>query len=548
MRKWKGKAVYFLEELQSDWAKGLREFKDKEVFDLAEDDDYNTIPDNPLLKKWQEMALKKALLQAVDKKADYFAWINGEQTSARYNLSTQLNSVKWIPQTNGKKLITLDTKKYGKAPVAIDENGIVIEYDKSNAIGLVREMYGKKLNEVIGKGLADKIMSKESGKLSGKGLKFGGEWAINLYDKQVPNIVKKLTGAEVIEMDMGLPIEKKKESWYTTEETGDYRGGRATKAELKIEDIKVGEVIKNTSKGSFIITKIIKDGKFEAIDKKFLYDEDKVGTSMISDGTYKPITIANKKYYYAREKLNKETFDLFSEKTTTQQGIKLTPEVVATIKGESPKIETSGKKFKPEVKKEIPKTTPIKVRKKIENRRGFSTHYEKIKNAFDFKDSVEIEKVTNKNELRKAYNYAQRNPQGAMQIAYGFKEASAVKTQAIRMSLVASLKEAGKIAQAQEIMKMTSLGFTDIAQALNLAKADLGQKNEMQVTQDITNARLERIGEKLGEVKPEEAKKVVKRKVKAKTQEATKEVVKNQAKMSEETLSDLDNLIDKLLC
>ena len=43
-----------------------------------------------------------------------------------------------------------------------------------------------------------------------KGLKFGGEWANNLYDKQVKNIVEDLTGGKVEMLDMGLPIEKGK--------------------------------------------------------------------------------------------------------------------------------------------------------------------------------------------------------------------------------------------------------------------------------------------------------------------------------------------------
>ena len=70
-----------MEELQSDWAKDLRESKD--------------IPINPFLKNWQKPTIKRALLNAVKRDADYFAWINGEQTSARYNLATHLDNVRW---------------------------------------------------------------------------------------------------------------------------------------------------------------------------------------------------------------------------------------------------------------------------------------------------------------------------------------------------------------------------------------------------------------------------------------------------------------------
>jgi hypothetical protein len=131
----------------------------------------------------------------------------------------------------------------GSIAIKINQKGEIL--DES---GASRDWIGKKLDEVLGKGLADKIMEKEEGNLSGEGLKFGGEWADNLYDRQVPNIVKDLTGADIIKMDMELPIEKNK------------------------------------------------------------------------------------------------TIDI-SVKTTTQQGIKLTPEVKAKIKGKAPIIKTSGKMF-----------------------------------------------------------------------------------------------------------------------------------------------------------------------------------------------------------
>lgn len=52
--------------------------------------------------------------------------------------------------------------------------------------------------------MADKIMEKEEGSVSGEGLKFGGEWANNLYDRQVKSIVEKLTGEKVKNLDLGL--------------------------------------------------------------------------------------------------------------------------------------------------------------------------------------------------------------------------------------------------------------------------------------------------------------------------------------------------------
>src|SRR3990167_8252466 len=87
--------------------------------------------------------------------------------------------------------------------VKVDENGLIKGGEKNTP----SSWDNKKLDEVLGKGLADKIMEKESGTLSGEGLKFGGEWADTLYNRQVANIVKDVTGAEVQKLDMGLPIE-----------------------------------------------------------------------------------------------------------------------------------------------------------------------------------------------------------------------------------------------------------------------------------------------------------------------------------------------------
>ena len=160
------------------------------------------VPYNPLLKNWQVSSIKRALIEAVNTNADYFAWTNGEQQKARYDLSKYLDNVGW--KTIGpEKQISLKITNGGTIYLGIDEKGI-IGFDSSG-----KDLKGKKLDEVIGKGLADKIMSKESGNLSEEGLKFGGEWAISLYDIQAKKIVEELTGGKVEMIDLGLPIEKK---------------------------------------------------------------------------------------------------------------------------------------------------------------------------------------------------------------------------------------------------------------------------------------------------------------------------------------------------
>jgi hypothetical protein len=278
------------------------------------------------------MSVKRALKEAVDNKSEYFAWINGEQTSARYNLATHLDETNW-KSLGDKKVINLFPKNEKRLDIVIDNSGKIIDGNTKTS------WQGKKLDEVIGKGLADKIMSSEKGTLAGEGLKFGGEWADNLYDRQVGNIVKDLTGAKIEVLDMGLPIEVKNSSdiFYTNIGLGE---------SYKISNtstLKPGQTIYSPSNqyntNSYIITDVLGDGKFKAVPKDRIITKnvDRVGLSdMIKTDT------SNGRIAYPIQYL--ETFNI-SNKTTTQQGIKLTPEIIAKIKGEALEIKTSGNKF-----------------------------------------------------------------------------------------------------------------------------------------------------------------------------------------------------------
>jgi len=276
-----GKKYAFMEELQSDWARDARTGKDT--------------PQNPLLKDWQIPTTKRALIEAVDSGADRFAWINGEQTSARYNLATHVENVLWKKQASNPKVksITITPKEGSKSiSFPIDEKGVITESPTGQA-----DWKGKKLDEVLGKGLADKIMEKKTGTLSGDGLSFGGEWAKNLYDKQVRDIVKNLTGAEVKTVDMGLGSGKKESGWI----------------DLVPSDIKVGATLtKGTPENyaKWTVTEVLPDGRFKAIPKN------------IPD--------------ILKDEIKEKTFDLSTR--AVQQYIELTPEVKAKIQSKAPKF------------------------------------------------------------------------------------------------------------------------------------------------------------------------------------------------------------------
>jgi len=72
------------------------------------------------------------------------------------------------------------------------------------------------ISNFIGKDLSERILSslKKEGEFSGQDLKIGGEWAENLYDRQIPNILKKLTGRDVEMFDLQTKgVVQKFEGW-----------------------------------------------------------------------------------------------------------------------------------------------------------------------------------------------------------------------------------------------------------------------------------------------------------------------------------------------
>ena len=390
-RTYKNEPVTFMEELQSDWAsdgrkKGFtsnpeeitkvidnvkkydvpkdegdwsvkvlensgvpKELADKWYgFEIAGTD---TIPNNPLLKNWQEMTTKRALQEAVSNKSEYFAWINGTQTSARYNLATQLDNVEWKTAGNPKNLekqITMKVNSGGTQNIGINEKGQVTFATQQN-------WEGKSLDEVIGKGLADKIMADETGILAGEGLQFGGEWAINLYDKQVGNIVKDLTGAKVIDMDMGLPVVKKEVAGGTG--TNNWVRGSVGNMSLSISDVTVGSSIRKAGGfgDEFVIIKVLNDSKtkftvmpLESIEK--IAKIKKIDSENMWTPAYKTMLKDNNIIEELQANRFSEDIDISdsfkAQPKQYQQGIKLTPEIIAKIKGQGAKIKpTSGKKF-----------------------------------------------------------------------------------------------------------------------------------------------------------------------------------------------------------
>jgi hypothetical protein len=128
---------------------------------------------------------------------DRVAFVNGEQSADRYKLSNQINYVQWNPGYKpGVRLVTLEDKSGQEIGISVDPDGTV--YDSS-----IDGAEGKKLDVVLGKDLATKIMEDENGSLRGLDLNIGGEGMKAFYDKIVPNNLKDVlrkVGGGALEM------------------------------------------------------------------------------------------------------------------------------------------------------------------------------------------------------------------------------------------------------------------------------------------------------------------------------------------------------------
>lgn len=157
--------------------------------EMWEAENRNKIPSAPFKKTWHEMAFKYLLQQAVDSGADYLGWTTGEQQSERYNLAKQVNSIEWDPAEQNKIVSIF--------PLGGDGNVIEFAVKPDGTVTGISGKWsgtqyeGKSISEVVGKDLGQRILNERDGRVSGNGLKVGGEGMKGFYDRIVPQFADK---------------------------------------------------------------------------------------------------------------------------------------------------------------------------------------------------------------------------------------------------------------------------------------------------------------------------------------------------------------------
>ena len=226
-----GKKTLFVEEIQSDWHQAGRKrgYKTKESLEswynqnkLDSDPPFadldreqiriveqnrgagmggdTSVPDAPFKTSWHELSLKRAIQEAAEKGYDQIAFTTGKTQAERYDLSKQVRSIDWqeSDRSGATKLVSIEPYNGNTIELPIDSNGVVLRSTGS-------QFDGKRVDEVVGKEVAEKIMGGNNGSLSGSGLQVGGEGMKGFYDNILPKSLDKLGkkfGAKVGKTDM----------------------------------------------------------------------------------------------------------------------------------------------------------------------------------------------------------------------------------------------------------------------------------------------------------------------------------------------------------
>ena len=170
------------------------------------------IPSAPFVEStggWLELGLKQIMLEAVNGGYDKVAFINGEQSAARYDLSKKVGEIIYVPST--KKLLV-----YEKNTGHLD----------SNFSPIVSETVSpENLSTYIGKEAASKLLETKTEKqqfgsetvqahlLEGEDLKIGGEGMKAFYDTIIPSalskMLKKLGGDKIDKINFDKIVVRK---------------------------------------------------------------------------------------------------------------------------------------------------------------------------------------------------------------------------------------------------------------------------------------------------------------------------------------------------
>jgi len=174
------------------------------------------VPDAPFKDTWHQLALKRAIKEAVDKGYDRIGLTTGKQQIDRFSdeLRQNVDEINFNPIGTQDQII-VNAKKNGQNTFSgTIKDGKFIDGSAQ----------GKTVEEVLGKTMAKQIAEKKDGVIRGDDLTIGGEGMKKYYDEVYPAFLEKQGkkyGAKVGQVEIGKKgtIEKSGKSYYQTPDT-----------------------------------------------------------------------------------------------------------------------------------------------------------------------------------------------------------------------------------------------------------------------------------------------------------------------------------------
>ena len=223
-----GNKVLFVEELQSDWGQeGKKQgFEGQPIFMEGMRDQPegflglsgSSIPMAPFVTKtegWLNLALKRIMVMAGEGGYDKVAFVNGDQSAKRFNLSQQVDSISYEPTAKGYSINVMaggQNVKQGDFTRSELEDVVGVE--------IVKKMDAREGNQPFDPEIEPALA--DTRELSGVDLDVGGEGMKTFYDTIVPIAVKKLLpkvgGEQMGAVDLG----NYRVSAYTGEKTDEF--------------------------------------------------------------------------------------------------------------------------------------------------------------------------------------------------------------------------------------------------------------------------------------------------------------------------------------
>jgi hypothetical protein len=156
----------------------------------------NPVPDNPFRGNWYKPVINNFLVKAAQEGKGGIGFPVGQIIADRYNLSKAVDAIEWNTYSykSGNKYKTIVFRNFGNQGVIEadinPETGVITEI--SSDLDTTPDWEGKNIVDVVGKGVAEKLMKDKSGLLDEKGLKIGGKGKDKLYDDMLPKHLNEI--------------------------------------------------------------------------------------------------------------------------------------------------------------------------------------------------------------------------------------------------------------------------------------------------------------------------------------------------------------------